>query len=55
MDRLKLIQILKKNLSKLAQLEREYPSGPLAVDIRCLREEFERELLELEKSSDKTP
>jgi hypothetical protein len=55
MDRSKLIQVLKKNLSRLAELEREFPNGPSALNIRSLREEFEGELLELEKSPIETP
>jgi hypothetical protein len=55
MDRSKLIHVLKRNLAKLAELERDFPNGPAALDIRSLRKEFEAELLELEKSPAEEP
>jgi hypothetical protein len=55
MDQSKLIHVLKRNLSKLAELERQFPNGPSTLEIRSLRKEFEGELLELEKSPAEEP
>jgi len=52
MERLERIRALKDTLSKLAELEREFPHGPTALNILLLREQFERELVELETSSE---
>jgi len=55
MDNVDQIKRLRAKLAHLDRLAREFPLGCTAANIAALREEFERELLELEGSLAKAP